>query len=204
MGNLEESMMLLLLMVAYSFQTMKITGYTSLQLTDSSCQLGVPKVQVMDNLTNPHSMGSDSAGNVYVTDMNNHRIQKFTSDGKFITMWGSEGSADSQFLHPHGVDVDSAGNVYVTDAELLNVQKFSNDGRFVAKWGGTEGTNPTEFSWLESVDVDSAGNIYVADLKNHRIQKFDSNGNFIIAWGSEGEGDGQFKNPAGGCSRYLG
>jgi tripartite motif-containing protein 71 len=39
--------------------------------------------------------------------------------------------------------------------------------------------------------------VYIADMKNHRIQKFDGNGNFITMWGSEGEGDGQLKNPAG-------
>lgn len=50
-------------------------------------------------------MSSDSEGNLYVTDMNNHRIQKFTSDGKFVAKWGNEGRADAQFLHPHGLDV---------------------------------------------------------------------------------------------------
>jgi hypothetical protein len=32
----------------------------------------------------PHSMSNDIDGNVYVTDMNNHRIQKFTPEGKFV------------------------------------------------------------------------------------------------------------------------
>jgi hypothetical protein len=35
----------------------------------------------------------DSSGNVFVTDFSNDRIQKFTNTGKFIRMWGSEGSA---------------------------------------------------------------------------------------------------------------
>jgi tripartite motif-containing protein 71 len=117
----------------------------------------------------PHSMSSDTDGNVFVIYMNNHRIQKFTSEGQFIAAWGSEGELDSQFLHPHGLDVDSAGNVYTTDAELLNIQKFTNNGEFVTSWGGIDGTGPSEFSWLESVAVDSMGNVYVADMKNHPI-----------------------------------
>ena len=36
-------------------------------------------------------IATDSIGNVYVVDTNNNRIQKFTSDGKFITTWGSYG-----------------------------------------------------------------------------------------------------------------
>jgi hypothetical protein len=31
----------------------------------------------------------DSAGNVYVTDLGNHRVEKFTSGGAFISSWGS-------------------------------------------------------------------------------------------------------------------
>lgn len=38
--------------------------------------------------------------------MNNHRIQKFTSDGQFLTMWGSGRKDDEQFSEPEGLDVD--------------------------------------------------------------------------------------------------
>ena len=34
---------------------------------------------------------------MYVTDADNHRIQKFNSDGEFITEWGREGSGDGEF-----------------------------------------------------------------------------------------------------------
>ena len=40
----------------------------------------------------------DAAGNVYVADDWNHRIQKFTSNGTFITKWGSEGHLHSMFF----------------------------------------------------------------------------------------------------------
>jgi DNA-binding beta-propeller fold protein YncE len=49
---------------------------------------------------NPYDVAVDRYGTVYVADSSNHRIQKFTSDGKFITKWGSEGSADGQFAFP--------------------------------------------------------------------------------------------------------
>ena len=45
----------------------------------------------------------------------NHRIQKFTSDGEFITSWGNYGSGDGEFISPEGIDVDDEGNVYVAD-----------------------------------------------------------------------------------------
>lgn len=39
----------------------------------------------------------DSSGNVYVADTGNNRVQKFSSDGNYITEWGSAGSGNGQF-----------------------------------------------------------------------------------------------------------
>ena len=89
--------------------------------------------------------------NVYVTDMDNHRIQKFDSDGNFITKWGSEGDGDGQFsIVTPGVDVDSSGYVYVIDKEGANVQKFDSDGNFITKWG-SEGDEDGQFSMPEDI-----------------------------------------------------
>ena len=65
---------------------------------------------------------------IYIADQNNDRIQKFTTNGTFVTMWGEEGEGDGQFEHIHGVDVDSEGNVYVSDVDQPSIQKFSTDG----------------------------------------------------------------------------
>jgi hypothetical protein len=57
--------------------------------------------------------------------MNNHRIQKFSSEGDFISSFGSEGEGDGQFIEPEGVDVDSEGNIYVVDTGNSRIQVFS-------------------------------------------------------------------------------
>ena len=36
----------------------------------------------------PNGIAVDSSGNVYVADTENQRIQKFTTDGEFITAMG--------------------------------------------------------------------------------------------------------------------
>ena len=46
------------------------------------------------------------AGDVYVVDYSNIRIQKFNTQGDFISKWDTKGKADGQFGVPHGVDVD--------------------------------------------------------------------------------------------------
>ena len=89
-------------------------------------------------------MASDSS--VYVVDTGNNRIQKFTSEGVFVTKWGTynyiiqrltpdgseyvnewaeEGEGDGQFNQPHGVAVASDGSVYVADSGNNRIQKFS-------------------------------------------------------------------------------
>jgi hypothetical protein len=68
----------------------------------------------------------DSADNMYVTDLNNHRIQKFDSNGNFITTLGSVDKGDSQFNSPPGIAVDSYGRVYVTYNRNSRIQVFAS------------------------------------------------------------------------------
>jgi tripartite motif-containing protein 71 len=120
----------------------------------------------------PRSIAVDSAGNVYVTDTFNYRIQKFSSDGTFISKWGSRGFGSGQFLRPEGVAVDPSGNVYVTDTENHHIQKFDSNGTFISKWG-SEGSADGQFDSPTDAAVDPSGNsVYVADSGNDRIQVF--------------------------------
>ena len=68
---------------------------------------------------------NSSAGSVYVTDVDNFRVQKFDESGNFILAWGSQGSGNGQFLEPYCVAVDSSWNVYVVDQGNNRVDKFS-------------------------------------------------------------------------------
>jgi len=120
---------------------------------------------------NPFGVAVDDAGNVYVVDNWNNRVQKFDSSGGFITKWGSGGSGDGQFEAPVGVAVDALGNVYVVDTWNHRVQKFTGSGGFITKWG-SEGSGDGQFSQPFGVAVDGSGNVYVADEDNYRVQKF--------------------------------
>ena len=110
-------------------------------------------------------------GNLYVVDYDHHRIEKFASDGTFVTKWGSEGSAPGQFIFETSVAADGSGNIFVADSWNNRVEKFTSDGRFLLELG-TPGTG-VAFVDPSSVAVDPSGNLYVNDFidRSGRIQK---------------------------------
>ena len=73
----------------------------------------------------PHSLAIDLGGNIYVTDTGNSRVQKFDSNGSFITKWGEEGSADGQFSQIHDIAVHPNGKfIYTVELDNHRVQKI--------------------------------------------------------------------------------
>jgi tripartite motif-containing protein 71 len=129
----------------------------------------------------------DSLGNVYVADSGNSRIQKFDSDGNFVTKWGTKGTGNGRFIYPSGLAADSNDNVYVSDEGRKDIQKFDSNGNFMTKWG-SPGYEDGQFGHNHYIDVDSENNVYVADPGFEYdpdnedagfVQKFDSDGEFI-------------------------
>ena len=144
----------------------------------------------------PQGVAVDSAGNVYVADTNNNRIQKFNSAGGIIATWGNSGTGSGQFSIPAAIALDSAGNVYVAEEGNNRVQKFNSIGGYISQWG-TKGSGNGQFLTPSGIAVDSSGNVYVAESANDRVQKFNSMGGYISQWGTSGSGYGQFIHPHG-------
>jgi DNA-binding beta-propeller fold protein YncE len=72
----------------------------------------------------PYKLGVDDSGYVYVADLGNHRVQKFTSDGTFVAKFGSYGSDDGELTFPSGVALGDSGCVYTCEHVLNRIQKF--------------------------------------------------------------------------------
>lgn len=136
----------------------------------------------------PSSVELDALGQVYVAGHEN-RIQKFTSDGELLFIWGVRGTEDGQFNHPHGLAVDRRRGdiVYVGDQENHRLQVFNSDGTFLRRWGDAQ------FKHIHDVGIDpGTGDIYVGDYELHLLRKFSPTGELIAQLGGPGTGPGQF------------
>lgn|SRR5450432_272956 len=130
-----------------------------------------------DATTGLQAIAVDNHDNIYVTDSDNNRIEKFDSDGKFLAQYGGHGlKGNGQLDNPSGIAVDAQGNMYVIDANFL--QKLAPDGTFLAQWSTS--VRADDLGGALFVAVDGQGDIYViakgsvpgADLKIPILKKF--------------------------------
>ncbi|MBX3014395.1 MAG: DUF11 domain-containing protein [Caldilineaceae bacterium] len=155
-------------------------------------------------------MAVDSAGNLYIADLNNHRIRKIDPNGMISTVAGNGvgefsgdgGPATSAGLYyPHDVAIDAADNLYIADLSTNRIRKVDTNGIITTVVGNGVGEfsgdgGPATSAGIygpKGIAVDRAGNLYIADFNNSRIRKVDTNGIITTVAGngtSEPIGDG--------------
>lgn len=111
---------------------------------------------------------------VYVTDTWNHRIQKFTATGVFVTMWGTFGQDTGDFAMwgPRDILVDANGNVLVMDTGNKRIKVYDANGAFISQYGEF-GLGVGQFDEPVGLALDpELGQLYVADTWNQRVQVF--------------------------------
>ena len=108
----------------------------------------------------PFDVAIDSQGMVYVAENLNHRVQKFTPDGKFVMVIGEHRFQPEKLDHPISLAVDHMDNVYVGEEENKHVSLFTCNGEFLYCFG--EGRfKPWDLA------IDEAGHLYVCDASNN-------------------------------------
>jgi tripartite motif-containing protein 71 len=147
-------------------------------------------------LSQPVDVTTDNAGNLYVADAGNARVEKFAPDGTHLLSLGGYGQERGQFSNPRAVAVDGAGRIYVGQGDDFLIQRFNPDGSYLDAFGEA---HADENAWrVGGVALDDAGNAYVTQALSGHIQDFGAP-DMRVAWeyGQVGPEEDAFSSPLG-------
>jgi DNA-binding beta-propeller fold protein YncE len=107
-----------------------------------------------------HSLLVDPEGKVYVCDRANRRVQVFSPEGEFITMWTGMGGPDNIVRDRDGIfyiaeQADESGH--------SNVSIWDGDGNVLERW---------PIRHAHGLWVDSHGDIYLGLTLEHSVDKY--------------------------------
>ncbi|HQE57822.1 MAG TPA: VWA domain-containing protein [Spirochaetota bacterium] len=78
----------------------------------------------------PQGCAFDDSGSFFVVDSENHRVQKFSKDGKFVFSFGRNGTYEGELSSPTDITVIT-DTIYVTDTGNRRIAVFDKSGNFV-------------------------------------------------------------------------
>ena len=117
------------------------------------------------------ALAIDNAGNVYVADVGNKRIEVFDSEGTFktefsnigtpVAMCITRGATQHLYISHSG---DDTGMVEET------IYKVQLDGKVVGRFGSA-GKLPKEFGIANSIDCRNENELLIGEMTNWRVQK---------------------------------
>jgi hypothetical protein len=76
----------------------------------------------------PADLAVDAAGNVYIADSRNHRIQVFDPEGRYLRTIGRKGQGPGEFMSAGSIDFYSDGRLHVLDNSQRRIQVFTPKG----------------------------------------------------------------------------
>jgi streptogramin lyase len=167
-------------------------------------------------LSEPHSIQFDPAGNLYICDIRNHRVRKVDRVTGVITTFSGTGQpkmaadgsafANAPLHGPRALDFDADGNLWLALREGNAVYKFDMKAgtlHHIAGVGGKPGYagdgGPAKQAVLggpKGISISPTGDVYLADTESHTIRKIDpKKGTIELVAGTGKKGAGTGKDP---------
>ncbi len=121
-----------------------------------------------------------ATGMLYVADCNGCRIETWTTNGSYVTSWGSFGSGHGQFAVPMGLALAPDGDLAVASYNTGQVQQVTT--------AGTWQSEVDDQSGLEGVAVDAAGDTWVANIVYGDVAEYDGSGTLVTSFNGSASG----------------
>ncbi|XP_070567000.1 uncharacterized protein [Ptychodera flava] len=109
-------------------------------------------------------------GFVIVTEVNGHRVLKYSQTGQYIAecLGGQQDDRQTPFNNPYFVAVNSKDVIMVSDCGNHCIKCFDAQFNFLYQYGHC-GHGDSQLYWPHSIAVDGADHVYVCDYFNNRI-----------------------------------
>jgi hypothetical protein len=158
-------------------------------LSDGPCPTSGDTDATKAALNLPLGEATDAAGNLYISDTGNNRIEKVDPTGHITViagnteMPGSTGDGgpalSAEISAPSAIAVDGAGNIFFADtgnSAIREINAITNTITTIAGTLGTSGATGNELAGPQGFAFDASGDLYIADTGNNRIRKVDASG----------------------------
>jgi len=145
---------------------------------------------------NASSFYINSAGFIYVSDINTDEITVLDTLGNLVKNIGGYGWRQSAFDNPADIFADAL-KVYVADKNNHRIQRFDKNLNFNFQILTRQSEVEQErFGYPLSAVMSNQGDIFILDSENSRIVKFDIFGNFLQNFGGYDYGNYALQKPA--------
>lgn len=152
----------------------------------------------------PIGIAFNARDELFVTDLNNARVQKFSTDGQHLGGFDLPRDApDRKSTIVGGIAIDEEGLIYLSFMVQHKIAVYRESGELVREWG-KHGSAEGEFNQPGGMLFCDRETVTIADQCNHRIQVFSREGKFLSQWGGYGSEAGKFGGMGDQGSRFGG
>ena len=184
--------------------------------TDTTWQLDTASytggtLLIFRGFVKPYGFALAPQGNLYVTDLQEGRVIRFTHNFLFTGWLGSvqgvansasgwhvsglpeRGTAFGQLYMPHSVTFNQSGDLfvgdYLYDAQHGRVHRYTSAGAYLGLFFDNPSDTTLQFEGIANACFDKQFNLWVSDFDGHRVFKFAPDGS-LIGWLGEKLGGG--------------